>query len=162
MSIYWPSAPHRGGSLTKQITERNYRRSSLLRRFDSGVLSLVSVVKHRYFDRGAGGSPGGGCGAWIDEGYVWLRPYPLSADDETSIPPIQSAAGWGWRGTVTTDAGLTISTYETESEYLQGFQEAFWSNYEAIQYANSIEGTLIADHSEIVDPRPFRRLKRAA
>ena len=60
MSIYWPSAPHRGGSLTKQITERNYRRSSLLRRFDSGVLSLVSVVKHRYFDRGAGGSPGGG------------------------------------------------------------------------------------------------------
>lgn len=163
MTLSWPTTPHNGGRLTRKLTESNYRRASLLRRFDNGVLALVSVVKLRYFDRGAGAvGPGYGGGAWINEGSVRIQPYPLSAHEETNIPPMVSVMGWRWDGTVPTENGVTLNTFETKDEYLKEFQEAFWAVFEAIDYANSVRGSSLADHSEVVDPAQFRKLRKAS
>ena len=128
MAQYWPPAPHDGGSLTRAITETNYLRSSLLRRFDNGVLSLISIVKNRYWDRGAGsGGPGFSCGAWVNEGLVWLRPYPFAMSRAFTIPPLVSTAGWGWAGEFSEEGEILIKSFETDDEYLSQFQKPFWT-----------------------------------
>ena len=158
MAHYWPPAPHDGGSLTLAITESNYRRSSLLRRFDNGALSLISIVKNRYWDRGAGlGGPGLSCGAWVNEGFVWLRPYPFAIGRTSVIPPVVSPAGWGWSGEILREGEIPIESFVTDDDYLSQFQKAFWTMEEAISYANGGELSPLAEHSEIVDPIFLRR-----
>lgn len=159
VGLGWPPAPHDGGSFTDKLTRRNIRKASMLRRFDTGVLSLVSVVTNRYWDRGAGaGGPGHCGGAWINEGSVWLRPYPLDAADMNVIPPMRSVAGWSWQGSFTADDGQVFTTYETADNYLQQFQQSFWTVEEALHYANSVKGTSLSEHSEIVERALLRKM----
>ena len=158
--LTWPDAPHNGGSLTHKLTYRNVGRASLLRHFDNGILSLVSIVKTSYWDRGLGGGPGHGSGGWVREGAVWLRPYPRPADDKSNIPEIRSAAGWGWSGSAAAENGQVISTYTTEDQYLQQFEQSFWCYADAIEYANSVEGTLLSEHSTITERARLRGYRR--
>ena len=156
MKITYPKFPHNSGRLTACLTTRNYSKCSLLRHFNNDLLSLVSVVNKRYWDRGAGvSSPGLGGGSWVEEGSIWLRPYPLQCPDQNIIPAIGSAAGQSYEGKIAENP--VLGTCKQKSEYFKRFKRSLWSLNEALNYASSKENTLISENSVIVDPEIFSR-----
>jgi hypothetical protein len=107
----------------------------------------LSIVGHRYYDRGAGGFMAGR-GEWVHEGRVTCATYPEILDRTPRIPAIKSIAGWGFTGSVpiTNAPGENIEIADKQASRPEAelYEAAFWTIGEAIAYANGDDGGDIA------------------
>jgi hypothetical protein len=135
--LHYPRSPQRGGKLASRLILSNWRSASALRYHKHLGLIRVSLVGMRYFDRGAGGFMGGG--AWVYEGRVVCATYPEMVEgDEDRIPEIRSVAGWGFAGDAPSGRGrkVKIADRRASRPEVVGYEKAFWTIDEALDYAN--------------------------
>ena len=78
-------------------------------------------------------------GAWVYEGRVTCATYPeLVEGDEVHIPEIRSVAGWRFAGDAPSGSGrkVKIADRRASRPEVVGYEKAFWTIEEALDYAN--------------------------
>lgn len=139
--------------LVNRLTTRNYSRSACLRFHQELGFIRVSVMKLRYFDRGAGGFMGGG--AWVNEGHVFCHAMPANALEFEPEPVVRSVAGW----TLAPSDPLSDqapSRGSRRQKEVSAWNDEFWTLDEALAYANGETNT---DFATLTEPVRVRMIK---
>lgn len=126
--------------VVRRLSLRNYRHSALVRWSDELGFIQVCVVGLRYFDGGAG--PFMGPGAWIHEGHVVCRKFPV--DSKSFIPAQALTSIAGWSIGIPYGGPRSSRSASKQNPVPAHWQKKFWTLAEALAFANGDDGGALA------------------